>query len=573
MTTTALRAQPHLKLAARFGLVGLTGILVNQAVLAVTTEWLGLHYLFSAILATQLSTTWNFVGTERWAFAGRPLARSLPFRYTAFLAVSNAALVLRIPLLWALTEILTVHYLASNLITLLVLFVLRYAFSDAWIWRAESAAMESGQGDASGERLGNGRWIEPAAPQPVPVGPGRPARYRYDVAGIVRLDSDVELPELAFFRSDVQTPPDIRIRISRVGAMPSRTTKFVENGPQLRYLEHLGALGANFTLTMGEPIEIRVTPLLAISRHVLYTNIVEAFLRFVLVSKGYVLLHSACIAADGKAALLSAQTDTGKTSTVIRLVRDRGYQFLSDDMTIITPDGRARCYPKPMTLSYHTMYSIKGDSLTRRQRAALAIQSRIHSKSGRTVGRALGQMNIPIMSVNSAVQIVVPPPKYRIDSLMTCEIGHEAEIAHVFLMERGEPLREKLSVDQAIGQLIENTDDAYGFPPFSTFAPRIRIGDDDYESLRKKELELLERALAAANVWRLRVPGHEWAELLPSLIEGGNGHVPELPAPQPEQPAASPAAAVGVPVMAVELATILLGTDSLSTQDDSPKDG
>ncbi|MDQ3871738.1 MAG: GtrA family protein, partial [Chloroflexota bacterium] len=566
MATRALRAQPHLKLAARFGLVGLSGILVNQAVLAVTTEWLGLHYLLSAILATQISTTWNFVGTERWAFAGRPLARSLAFRYAAFLAVSNAALLLRVPLLWALTDLAQVHYLASNLITLLVLFVLRYAFSDAWIWRAESPAAERVERlQPSVDGASNGASRAPArVPEPLAVGPGRPARYRYDVAGIVRLDSDVELPELAFFRTEAQGHPDIRIRIARVGAMPSRSTRFEENGSQLRYLEHLGAFGANFTLTMGDPIEIRVAPLLAVSRHVLYTNIVEAFLRFVMVSKGHVLLHSACIAMDGKAALLSAQTDTGKTSTVIRLVRDRGYQFLSDDMTIISPDGRARCYPKPMTLSYHTMYSIKGESLTRRQRAALAIQSRIHSKSGRTVGRALGRMNIPIMSVNSAVQIVVPPPKYRIDSLMPCEIGEEAEIGHVFLMERGEPVREKLSVDQAIGQLIENTDDAYGFPPFSTFAPRIRIGDDDYESLRKKELELLERALAAATVWRLRVPGHEWAELLPSLIEGGNGHVPELPTAEPASPPAPHGASVGVPVMAVELATILLGTESLS---------
>ena len=48
----------------------------------------------------------------------------------------------------------------------------------------------------------------------------------------------------------------------------------------------------------------------------------------------------------------------------------------------------------------------------------------------------------------------------------------------------------------------------------------LRIGPDSYESLRRKEVELLGRAIARAAVWRVRVPGHEWAEVLPELIDG-----------------------------------------------------
>jgi hypothetical protein len=75
-------------------------------------------------------------------------------------------------------------------------------------------------------------------------------------------------------------------------------------------------------------------------------------------------------------------------------------------------------------------------------------------------------------------------------------------------------------LDEAVRRLIENTDDAYGFPPFATFGPRIRIGDDDYEALRRKEVELLTQAIAGARRWHLRVPGHEWADVLPSVIDG-----------------------------------------------------
>ena len=123
-------------------------------------------------------------------------------------------------------------------------------------------------------------------------------------------------------------------------------------------------MAANFTLRMGDPIRIKVSPVLAMSPHVVYTNIVEAFLRFLLVSKGFVLLHSAALAGEHGAVLLSAQTDTGKTSTVISLVRSHGYRFLSDDMTIIDPRGDAISYPKPMTLSFHTMGVAKDGRLT-----------------------------------------------------------------------------------------------------------------------------------------------------------------------------------------------------------------
>ena len=257
------------------------------------------------------------------------------------------------------------------------------------------------------------------------------------------------------------------------------------------------------------------------SPHVVYTNIVEAYLRFLFVSKGYVLLHSAALADERGATLMSAQTDTGKTSTVISLVRKHGYRFLSDDMTIIDAARReAISYPKPMTLSFHTMGVAKDGRLTLGDRAALSIQSRLHSKSGRQVGRALGERNIPIMTMNSAVQALVPPPKHRIDDLFDCVVGGRAPIRNVVLMERGPEHLLPLEVDEAVRRLIDNTDDAYGFPPFATFAPRLRIGDDDYASLRRKEVELLTQAISGARRWDLQVPGFGWADVVSTVIDG-----------------------------------------------------
>ena len=500
---------------SRFAIVGLTGLAVNQLAVVLLTEALGLHYIVSAVAATQLSSSWNFAATERWAFRGRQPVNSALVRYASFLGLNNATLLLRIPLLWILTEAAGLNYLWSNALTLLLLFAARFVIADGLIWGDRTAKLDAlplaePDGMAPPARLHTIAGLRRASSQP---------RHRYDVAGILRIDSDVALRELAYFRVESAAgAPDLRIRVGRVGSHPLRRTRFVQAGDSLSYFEQLGMASANFRITIGDPVDIQVAPLLARSPHVLYTNVVEALLRFLLVSKGYVLLHSACVVADGLAVLLSAQTDTGKTSTVIRLIRDRNYQFLSDDMTIISPAGMAIQFPKPMTMSYHTMSSIKGQRLRLRQRAGLAIQSRLHSKSGRTVGRRLGTWNLPIMSVNSVVQFLVPPPKYDIDALLGCEISERAPIGNVFLMERGESLEERLTVDQAMQTLIDNTDDAYGFPPFATFAPHIRIGADDYAALREKERELLTAALAHASIRRVRVPGHEWAEILPELL-------------------------------------------------------
>ena len=497
----------------RFGLVGVSGIVVNQLILVAATETVGIVYVVSAGVATLGSTTWNFLLADRWVFAGRDLRRTATRRYVAFLALNVALLAARIPMLWLLTELGRIHYAWSNLITLVSLFAIRVLIADQWLWRSRSDALPPYTGLQT-TALGDNK-------------------HRYDVAGLVTIESDVELRELAHFRSDSASTPDIRIRVGIVGPRPSSKVMFDEDGDRLTYREHLGPLAANFAITMGEPIEIRVAPMLALSPHVVYTNIVEAFLRFLLVSKGYVLLHSAAIADERGVSLLSAQTDTGKTSTVISLVRSRGYRFLSDDMTIIDPRGIAISYPKPMTLSFHTMSVAKDGRLSRRDRAELAVQSRLHSKSGRSVGRSLGERNLPIMTLNSLVQLVVPPPKYRIDTLFDCEVGGQGPIRNVVLMSQGEPSVEEAPLAATVRGLIENTDDAYGFPPFSTFAPHIRIGPDDYDALRRKEIELLTRAISGVRRWRVSVRAHEWAEVLPSIFDGD----PAPMSPRPHGPA------------------------------------
>jgi dolichol-phosphate mannosyltransferase len=500
--------------AARFLLVGLSGMAINELVYVGLAGRLAIWFVLAAVLATEASSTWNFVGNERWAFSGRRFQGHAFTRYLSYVGMNNALLVVRVPMLWMLT-LAGFGPAWANLGTLGGLFVLRYVVSDGWVWRSDKPAARF---DESADQLTNesADAVELAASRA-----GIPA-YRYDIGGLLRLDSDAELVELAYFRTRAVTQPDIRIRVRRLSSLPIPHIRLRHDGDCVTYREHLGILGADFNVTMGTPMEVVASPLLAKSAHVLYTNIVESLLRFVLVDKGYVLLHSAGLDVDGRASLLSAQTDTGKTSTVINMVRDRGWGFISDDMAIVDPAGFVRTFPKPMTLSYHTMTrAVDVSTLTLKNRMALQIQSRVHSKSGRSIGKVLGRLNVPIMSINSVLQILVPPPKYRITSLLPARITKDAPIDNVFLMERGEPLQEHVALAATVDQLIDNTDDAYGFPPFAALAPTFVIGGANYQELRVRERELLTRAVRSATIWRLRVRGHEWGDLIPRLVAEG----------------------------------------------------
>ncbi len=363
------------------------------------------------------------------------------------------------------------------------------------------------------------------------------ARYRYLVGGAVSIISDVKLPELEHFRVSVLGGDvDIEIRRGSVGLRKPRTRTLItqfSTPAAFRYEEHFGALGANFALDMGDRIKVTVSPLLALSPHVLYTNVVEALLRFVFVSRGRMLLHSACLEMDGIGVMLSAKTDTGKTGTVLRMLREKGGRFLSDDMTILDEHATALCYPKPLTISSHTLRAVDPGDMRALEWGVLNVKSRIHSKGGRSVGLGIGNHNLPIMTANSLVQMLVPPPKYPVDRLVRCELTESVRVQELFIIERGDPELSDVSTDCALDELLENTDDAYGFPPFRYFAPALVIGGEAYEQLRAHESRILQRALASIRVRRMASNSFSWADEIPALLPTPSGDPGDEARPAP----------------------------------------
>lgn len=122
---------------AGFGAVGASGIAVNSAALAMLAGPAHLHYLLAATLATQASTTWNFLWLDRVVFAGAKRHAPL-WRFLSFAAVNNALLLLRLPLLGLLVSVVGIGYLVANALTLALLFASRFVTSERLVYAEES---------------------------------------------------------------------------------------------------------------------------------------------------------------------------------------------------------------------------------------------------------------------------------------------------------------------------------------------------------------------------------------------------------------------------------------------------
>lgn len=132
------RRWPAVARAVGFGVVGVTGLLVNSLALWAFVDVLGLGLLLSATLATQVSTTWNFVLSDALVFRG-PKSRSTWSRFLGFAVVNNIVLLLRLPLLSWLAFTVGITYLWANVLSLLAAFAVRFLISDRYLFSTRSS--------------------------------------------------------------------------------------------------------------------------------------------------------------------------------------------------------------------------------------------------------------------------------------------------------------------------------------------------------------------------------------------------------------------------------------------------
>ena len=347
----------------------------------------------------------------------------------------------------------------------------------------------------------------------------------------VSVESPIALRELERFR--VREPiyrPTIRVRCGRLSRQQSDLVSVLMSRLRhIRYDEGLGGIGFAIDISSGRYVDIVASPLLRRSPHVLYTNVVEPTMRWCFAKRGFALAHAACIAVNGRATLITARTDTGKTTTILKTLDRYPAAFLSDDLTLIRPDGRVLAYPKPLTISRHTVAAVRAPLLTRRERLALVLQSRIHSRTGRQFGQLLARLQLPVATINALVQVVVPPPKYHVERLVPgVETASQAELGSLVVIERGGVGRRDLEHDEAVDLLVANSDDAYGFPPYPSIEHFLHSGNG--RDLRAEERAILAAALQSVPCLILRSETMDWWQRIPALAGLGESQT-RAPAP------------------------------------------
>jgi len=366
--------------------------------------------------------------------------------------------------------------------------------------------------------------------------------HSYDIHGIVGVVSAARLPELEPFRvSTLAREPEIRVR---TGTLQRASDEEISSRSArcIRYDEGFRRFGFGVEIEKRDGgLDVLATTFLGGSPHVLYTNVVEPLLRWTFVEKGFALVHGACLAFGEDAYLVTARTDTGKTTTVLRVLDSQpSCSFISDDLTLVSPEGRVLTYPKPLTISRHTLVAVHTPLLSRWERVALLIQSRLHSKSGRRFGLFLTRTGLPMATTNAAVQFLVPPPKYHVQRLVPgVKLANDARLAGLIVIERGEDGMIRLSDQEALEIVMANSEDSYGFPPYESIKSFLYgSGQDD---LRPKERATVAAALIGRPATLVRSSTRDWWRSVPALVQGAAAQRAPTALPEPAWiPVASP---------------------------------
>lgn len=348
--------------------------------------------------------------------------------------------------------------------------------------------------------------------------------YYYNLHDIIKVESDVILYELEYFASNEFNNPNLRVRtVDSLQGGIRFARKIMEdrsnNSHKILYTEHLGSAGAQFSIDFGNRIEVVVNKMISKSKHVLYVNLVEPLLRFLFISRGYILLHSACLDKNGSGLLMSAPPDTGKTTTVLKCVKN-GFSFLSDDMTIIRLPNEALCFPKPMTISSHTFKTAVSVSNSRDTDWNMRIRSLVHSKTGRTFMHKLAKLNVPIFTINTVGQSIVRPPKYGIHSILKdANIKNNTTVDNLFFLKREGNEFTELDTDVALDLAIENSDDAFIFPPYAELLKYIAINGKTAFELLGVEKKLLHSFLSGISCHMVKSETRGWFNMISEFTE------------------------------------------------------
>jgi len=134
----------------RFGVVGASGVVVNEGLLYVGHGRLRLPLLLASVIAIECAIISNYLLNDRWTFHHpHPAWR----RFWRFNAVSLVGMAVNLAALALLTRFTALAYWAANPIAVVAAFAVNYLLNVYWTYGAALSALDPASGSEPASAL------------------------------------------------------------------------------------------------------------------------------------------------------------------------------------------------------------------------------------------------------------------------------------------------------------------------------------------------------------------------------------------------------------------------------------
>lgn len=132
------RRTGELKRFLKYCTVGIIGIIVNTITLFLLTNIVGMFYISSSIIAHEISIIGNFIINDNWTFKSLVTKNgpyNVLYRAIKYNLAKITGIVISISLLFILTEFLSIGYIYSNIMAIMMGAIWGYSTSMIIVWK------------------------------------------------------------------------------------------------------------------------------------------------------------------------------------------------------------------------------------------------------------------------------------------------------------------------------------------------------------------------------------------------------------------------------------------------------
>ena len=120
------------KQAIKYYSVGGSGVLVNLGILYALTDFMGLWYIASQVIAISISISSNFLFNRFWTFSDSIEEQRNSVMYVKFLIVSLIGMGIQLGITFALVENIALYYMYAAGIGIVVAGAINYVVNRRW---------------------------------------------------------------------------------------------------------------------------------------------------------------------------------------------------------------------------------------------------------------------------------------------------------------------------------------------------------------------------------------------------------------------------------------------------------